>query len=529
MKKKLNKKETKRLQETARKFYAKGYGDAGASFTKRALKGFIAQSGAPSEDIDTNNKTLRQRSRMLYMSTPVASGAINTNRTKVVGSGLHVKSSINNDVLGISEEEANRWQKNTEAEWRLWAENKKNCDMLGLNNFYQLQQVALKSWLSSGDVFVLIKRCEATTLQPYTMRLQLIEADRVSTPYKFSKTITPNITEGVNSANKNKIYDGVEVDSAGKVVAYHICDVYPGQMTAESVNWQRVLAVGEKTGIPNVLHIMEAERPDQHRGVPFLAPDIETLLQLRRYTESELMAALVQTYLTAWITTETDPTEFPFNEVGSGDIGIDELDEKQDDTDNLSNSDNEYEIGPGTINHLAPGEKVTLGNPNVPTAGFENFVKTIIKMIGSSLELPYDVLIKEFNSSYSAAKGALEEAWEVFKMRRSWFIADFCQPVYESWLAEAVAIGRIKAPGFFNDPVIRKAWCGARWDGPAQTHLDPVKEAKAAEMEVAHGWKTNEQVSREFYGSNWNENMQILKNENKTSKHVNTEGDIYAE
>ena len=31
---------------------AKGYSDAGASLTKRALKGFLAVSGAPSEDID---------------------------------------------------------------------------------------------------------------------------------------------------------------------------------------------------------------------------------------------------------------------------------------------------------------------------------------------------------------------------------------------------------------------------------------------------------------------------------------------
>ena len=45
---------------------AKGYGDAGASHTRRALKGFDASSGSPHEDIDRHNDTLRQRSRMLY-------------------------------------------------------------------------------------------------------------------------------------------------------------------------------------------------------------------------------------------------------------------------------------------------------------------------------------------------------------------------------------------------------------------------------------------------------------------------------
>lgn len=496
------------IQQVARSYYAKGYSDAGASLTKRSLKGFIAKSGAPSEDIDFNNKTLRQRGRMLYMASPIASAAINTCRTKVVGSGLHMKCAIDRDILGLSEEAVKEWQRKTEAEWKMWAERRENCDALGMNNFYELQQLAIKSWLMSGDIFSVMKREKATPLNPYTLRIHLVEADRVSTPGKNIKSY-PSLTEGVNEQNGNKIFDGVEVDKNGKVVAYHIRNTYPNQITADDTVWQRVEAIGEKTGLPNILQVMDAERPDQYRGVTYLAPSIETLLQLRRYTESELTAALVQSYLTAWITTTADTSGDLFNEVGAGDIeGV-----PGDQPDSISNSPNEYEMGPGTINYLAPGENVTLGNPNIPTAGFDNFVKMHCKMIGASLEEPYDVLIKEFNASYSAAKGALEEAWEMFKMRRSWFINDFCQPTYEIWLAEAIAIGRIKAPGFFDNPLIRAAWSGARWDGPAQTHLDPVKEATANEMLVAHGWKTNEQITREYYGGDWEDNAEEIRQE----------------
>jgi capsid protein len=77
-----------------------------------------------------------------------------------------------------------------------------------------------------------------------------------------------------------------------------------------------------------------------------------------------------------------------------------------------------------------------------------------------------------------------------------------------------VALGRIKAPGFFVDPRIRAAWCNSRWDGPAQTHIDPGKEAKANEILVAHGWKTNEQVTREHYGGNWEKNAEQVNHEN---------------
>ena len=125
---------------------AKGYSEAGASVTRRAMKGFRPDSGSPNEDIIRNGATLRQRSRMLYMAAPVATSAINTNRTKVVGTGLTLKATIDREVLGLSPEASKAWQRKTEAEFRLWASKKQNCDALGLNNFASLQQLALKSW-----------------------------------------------------------------------------------------------------------------------------------------------------------------------------------------------------------------------------------------------------------------------------------------------------------------------------------------------------------------------------------------------
>lgn len=502
---------------------AKGYSEAGASTTRRALRGFTPDSGSPNEDINRNNATLRQRARMLYMSSPVATAAIQTNRTKIVGTGLTLKSTLDSALLGLTSEAAKKWQSRTEAEFRMWSK-RENCDTLGLNSFIGLQQLALKSWLASGDVFVLLKRRKATPLNPYTLRLHLIEADRVSTPSEYcggitaGATTTGKIPEDKPGAG-HMIYDGVEVDNDGRVVAYHICSGYPTEYNGADLTWTRVLAYGEKTGLPNVLHIMDAERPDQYRGVPYLSQVIEPLLQLRRYTESELMAALVQSFFTAWITTETSSMEIPFNEVGAGDMTVGDGKNLDGGTgDNASDSENEYEMGPGTVNHLEPGESIEFGNPNIPTAGFETFMKTLVRLIGSALELPYDVISKEFNSSYSASRGALLEAWEAFKMKRAWFVDDFCQPVYEIWLAEAVALRRVRAPGYFDDPLVRQSWSEARWIGPVQGSLDPLKEAKADLLLINHGIKTHEQVTRERGGGDWEENVEQLRRENELLK-----------
>ena len=500
------------LPDTARP-QAKGYSEAGASMTRRVLKGFTPRSGSPREDIDWNNFTLRQRGRMLYMSSPVATSAINTNRTKVVGVGLTLKSSVDREVLGISPEAAKEWQRRTEAEFSLWAKNKANCDATGMNNFYGMQQLALVAWLQSGDVFPVFKRRNPTPVNPYSLRIHLVEADRVRTPAEYGGgTAVAHITDGKNSENGNRIFDGVEVDNDGMVVAYYVHNTYPWQTTTEPTKWTRVEAYGPRTGLPNILHIMGSERPDQYRGVTYLAPVIEQLLQLRRYTESTLMAALVQSFFTAWIITKTSQTEIPINEVGAGDIaGVPAANPIEN---NLSGSDSEYEMGPGTVSHLAENEDIKFGNPSIPTTGFDAFVKTFCQQTGAALGEPYEVLMKTFNSSYSASRAALLEAWEEFKMRRSWFVADFCQPAYEVWLSEAVARGRIKAPGFFEDPLVRAAWCGARWIGPVQGQLDPLKEANAAVVLVDHGFKTHEQVTRELGGGDWEANVEQLKAEN---------------
>lgn len=361
---------------------AKGYSEAGASLVRRAMKGMNARSGSPNEDINWNNYTLRQRGRMLYMSAPLATSAINTNRTKVVGVGLTLKSSINRDILGLSPEAAKQWQKRTEAEFRLWADRKQSCDAIGMNNFDGLQQLALVSWLMSGDVFPVFKRYKSTPINPYSLRIHLVEADRVSTPNQLGGGIGRyGITDG-RAENGNDIFDGVEVNKDGMVVAYYVCNNYPWQITGKPSEWTRVEAYGQRTGLPNILHVMNSERCDQYRGVTYLAQVIEPLLQLRRYTESELMAALIQSFFTAWIVTDTDLSKIPINTVGaSGVVGIPGTNP---DESTISDEKNEYEMGPGIVTHLKQGEKIEFGNPNIPTTGFDVFVKTFCKLIGAA-------------------------------------------------------------------------------------------------------------------------------------------------
>ena len=479
----------------------KGYGEAGASWRRRAVKGFNAPSGSPHEDIDFHNFTLRQRSRMLYMAAPLATSAVRTNRTNVVGIGLRLKSRIDRDILGFSPEQAESWQKKTEQEFGLWANNKRACDATGMNNFYGMQQLALISWLLSGDCIGLIKQREATRMLPYSLRVHLIESDRVATPVTCQNGMSVVYTTGKNRDNGNTIYDGVEVDSDGMVVAYHIRSTYPFELGALTREWSRVLAYQEHTGLPNVLHVMDTERPDQYRGVSYLAQVIEPLLQLRRYTESELMAAVIESFFTAFIKSESDTDKVPFNQ-----------------TNEEGSSENEYSMGPGEINVMRPGEDVVFADPKHPNGGFDKFSVAVSTYIGAALELPSDLLLKKFDSSYSASRAALLEAWNAFRMRREWLADDFCRPIYEVWMSEAVARGRIYAPGFFASPAIRAAYLGSEWLGPSQGQLDPVKEITAEILACREGFSTHEQSTIRLNGGKWDSNVEQLQRENEKLK-----------
>lgn len=490
-----------------------GYGEGGASHQKKSMRGWQTYAASPKEDIDLNLPTLRGRCRDLWMNAPIGRSAMVTTRTNVVGSGLRLKSRIDVKVLGLTEEQADEWEQQVEREFSLWAESVL-CDALRLNNFYELQQLAQLGWMMNGDEFCLFKQEAVSPWMPYSLRLHLIEADRISTPGQLTQETVPYwLIEG-RADNGNRIVSGVEIDkTTGATVAYYVCNQYPtAYISFEALEWQRVEAFGAKTGERMIIHLMESERAEQRRGVPFLAPVIECLKQITRYTEAELMAAVVSGLFTLFIKSNSPDSG---ETLGSMIPTDQQLTQQEPGT---------YEMGNGAINILQPGEEVQTANPGRPNANFNGFIDALCAQIGAGLEIPKELLLKMFTASYSASRAALLEAWKMFRMRRTWLANDFCQPIYERWLAEAVARGRIFAPGFWGDPIIRKAWCQCEWNGPAPGQIDPQKEVTAAQARVDGGFSTRERETMELTGGDFDRNIRQLQRENELMKGAGISG-----
>src|SRR5699024_5819033 len=160
----------------------RGYSRHGASTRKKSMVGWDSTAGSPDEDITDNLGKLRERSRDLFMGSPLATGALKRIRTNVVGSGLVLNSQI-------------------------------DYGFLGMTTFRQRQSLVLISALMNGYAFAalpVVKRAGSI----YDLRVLLIEADRICNP-----SIVPQGKD---------IKQGVEVDKFGAPVKYYIAKKHPG-------------------------------------------------------------------------------------------------------------------------------------------------------------------------------------------------------------------------------------------------------------------------------------------------------------
>ena len=456
----------------------KNYLNHGASQRKNVFKDMPDVLNSPDVDIGYAKRILMARAREMYKGNSLGLGAIRKIRTNVIGPGLKLKSVIDDEFLGITPEEKEQLEKKIEKIWRLWAESTE-CDSARFSNFYQIQSLAFITSLIDGECFTLLPyRKRAGEL--FELKIQLVESERCCNP--------------ISSGYDNRIMNGVEVNEKGEVVAYWFVNDY---YSVKPIKWQRVEAFGRKTGRKNVLVVMEKERIGQRRGIPLLTPVMEDILQIGRYTKAELMAAVVSAYFSVFIENESEETEGQ----GFGDEPISE--EKRIDNDNKRN----FELAPGAILDLAQGQKISIADPKRPNTAFDGFVRTMAMQIGTALELPHDVLLSLFNTSYSASRAALLEAWKMYKTRRQWFVSDFCTPIFEEWMDEAVAKGYIDAPGYFENKLIRRAYLGCEWYGPTQGQLDPLKEVTAAKLKVEEGFSTRTKEAAEMNGTNYMDNI----------------------
>jgi lambda family phage portal protein len=456
---------------------------AGASKTRPALKSWFTSRKDADGDLNPELATLRSRSRDLERNNPIAHGAMKTKTVYVIGTGLRPEPSIDAEFLGLTSEQAEALQAQMLREFNLAADCLE-ADAARRKTFYQKQAELFHSARVNGDSFLLLPHFDRDG-SPYATHFKSVESDRVCNPN--------------NKPDSETLSGGFELDEHGAAVAVHVLQVNPAKRFLRSkATWQRVPLFGEQ-GRRNVLiHSNHNMRASQTRGIPDLAPVIEVIKQAGRYIDAELMASVISSKFTVFIKSDRDGGGGDAYAPGAGLGGGAEDDEDDDQPRDLR-------LGDGLVYELDEGESIETANPGRPNAAFDPFVTALWRMIGGAIGVPFEVLIKHFTASYSASRAALLQFAHYIMVDRANFVVDVCQPYYETVIAEAVARGRLRLPGFFQDPLVRRAYCQALWHGPNLGELDELKAANAAEKRLKIGITTHERETRHLLGQDWNQ------------------------
>lgn len=439
---------------------------------RRGTRHWRPSAGAATQDVNDDLPTLREQSRDLVRNNPIAAGAIELKVGSVVGAGLACAPDPDREEVGITEDQKADLVRRLAAEWRQHAEDR-SFSACGQMTAHEVAELAYRSMLESGDVIV-VRRIIGGRLC-----WQLVEGDRLCN--------NGGARDG-GAGEVGKMYGGVEVGTNGEPLAYWITRDHPGLYNSESRQWDRVVA-SDAMGLPQVIHLYRRKRPGQTRGTPDLAPIIETLHKLGKFCDAELDAAVTGSFLSLAVTSETGE-------------GLSTNNPSLDPEETAAEED-EVVLGPNEVFYLRPGEKVEPIRAEHPSDLFDPFVQALLRQIGAALNVPFEVLVKHFQSSYSASRAAILDAWRHFLRERA-FVADRLYSTwYEALVVWLVADDVIEYGATLTDRRFRRALCRVAWAGTSVPQLDPVDEVTAARKRIELGISSRTIETAQLTGRDW--------------------------
>ncbi|WNO10536.1 phage portal protein [Teredinibacter sp. KSP-S5-2] len=435
-----------------------------ASRTAKELASWTPGIGSADSDLNSELPSLVSRSRDLIRNHGVASGGIQTLTDNVVGIGLRLSAKPDYIALGKTKDWADGWSKHVESLWRGWADST-DCDATRSLTFAGMTTLVFRSVLENGEA-VALPLWLPTHSGPYATKIQLVESDRLENPH--------------GKQDQEALRGGIELDAYGGASAYWLRKHHPGDyfQGVTEHSWQRIPA-RTKFGRERVIHVLEKQRIGQHRSKPLLTAIMPMFKMLDHYERSELQAAVVNAMVAAFIETPLDLE------------GINELFGGNQEDYLKARKEWSVKLQGGAVIPIFPGDKLSSFTPGRPNSGYAQFVENVLRHIGTGLNLPYELLMKDFSkTNYASARAALMEAWRFFMGRRTWLGQNWASRIYCLWLEEAINKQLIDAPNFYQ---AKTAWTRCRWIGPGRGWIDPVKEAKASQIRMDIGLSTLEE------------------------------------
>ena len=411
--------------------------------------------------ISAELQTLIERAQDLYRNDCYAASAINGRVDNVIGGGIRPQSRVVAKRGVVTPAQAEEFNAQAERLFATWARLERWEDKQ--RQLERCNGIFGESWLLMDD--------NDDPQKPVTLSVQVIHPQRIQL-HSVRQT-----TAGVSRRL------GMRLNSAGQPIAAYVAKTLPNDSHAYNLDEDEV-------SLDSLLHCFEEQTPGQLRGIPWLAPAMGRLKDLKDFVHANLIAEQVAACTGAFIGGVTDPVLLA--ESGRSKSNLEDM-------------------APGAIQYLGDGETITFSDPARPGTTLAPYVEWSLHGVAAALRYPYELLAKQFTNNFSGGRLALIDGRITFKIWQSCLIERVCRKVWARFVDQCVYQGALQiSPMVYEQN--RDHFLQHQWIPPGWPWVDPEKEVRAdvAAIEAGLTTQTESLASR---GRDFDETLQQIERE----------------
>lgn len=454
----------------------------------RSLASWAPAIQSADADIIPDKPYVDARAMDIVRNDAFAMSGVQLHKDNIVGSHFMLNAKPRIKVLGLDEAWAEEFSEEVEAKFTTWAESFNNWpDASRRNTLTSMVRLAVGTYLLSGEVLATGEWMREAD-RPFQTAIQMISLDRLSNPND-------------QGFDLERTRGGVRLSASGAPLGYYIRRASPGGMWDwnKSVSWSYIRA-RNGIGRPQVIHILEQERPGQTRGMSQLSAALKEMRITKRFRDITLQNAVVNASFAAAIESEL-PSAQAFETIGGGDVATSTINYAQQFLGAIAkygNNARNMQVDGVKIPHLMPGTRLNMMPMGKPGGIGTEFEGSLLRYLAADLGVSYEQLSRDYSkTNYSSARAAMNETHK-YMMSRKKIVADrFATMVYRLWFEEAVNKGHIESMNARSVPNMyeglnMEAFVTARWIGAGRGQIDELKETQAAILRIKSRLSTHE-------------------------------------
>ncbi len=432
----------------------------------RATKGFVPGHRSGNQAITERSDLMNQRTRDLYLNSPMSKRSVDAMRDLVVGAGIQAFADPIDHTFGWQldrrgESElmlAMDYALETDEKFLEWANDPEQCDVAGKLTVADMQAMTLSENVLVGQNLV-VRTTRRRGDSPVPLQYQLVENEQID----LSKD-RPSGPRG------NAIVGGFEFDDQGRELGVWVYDAHPYDSMVSS-------PTGKSQFIPpgRYLHPFRPYRPSQGIGGTWLHAQGQSMIDRDKWFETELRSAVKAALLVLQANLKSPAG----NSLGFGDSDIELY-------------ANEIALGTSPIaTELGIGEDIKIIESERPNPNAQPFFKMIDHDIAAATNLSYYTQTGRFDeATFSGFKGALCLESAQMAVVATWLGKSIVLPIRREWNDLAGSMGLFKTVS--SAQIAREKSRFRRFDciGAGRFLIDADNETKADLAELRAGLTT---------------------------------------